>query len=263
MVRLYIDTDKYESSEAPLIIEAFHNALKDLVRQKLDEHNCTWTQFVFARSDSLITSADVAALERRIRETGYRYTGSAMISVLERPDAYKPMPGMEAIATQFCFDHPQAIVTPADETGRQRCGQGDNVVAFATNVVGIARYYRSVQDVMKSLMDGVPADTIAIIDDSGGTLTAPIIENFKGVLCAGGTVRSHLGILTREYGIPCLMNAQISGIFDGNQVELEVSAPAKTTEAYQQGRDMSVRVWKRAGGADGKVSDVGAPTVTT
>ena len=42
-------------------------------------------------------------------------------------------------------------------------------------------------------------------------LTAPIIEQFAGVICAGGSVRSHLGILSREYGIPCLMNARVSG----------------------------------------------------
>jgi signal transduction protein with GAF and PtsI domain len=90
----------------------------------------------------------------------------------------------------------------------------------------------------------VPADIIAIIDDSGGTLTAPILEKFKGVICAGGTVRSHLGILTREYGIPCLMNARISGIHEGDRVAMETSAPAKTAEAYQQGREMTARIWK-------------------
>ena len=75
---------------------------------------------------------------------------------------------------------------------------------------------------------------------------APILEQFKGVICAGGTVRSHLGILTREYGIPCLMGAKISGIFEGDTVELEVSGQSKTTEAYQKGVEMTVRVWKHA-----------------
>lgn len=97
---------------------------------------------------------------------------------------------------------------------------------------------------MTGLREGVPESTIAIIDDSGGTLTAPILEQFAGVVCAGGTVRSHLGILTREYGIPCVMNSKISGIVNGDTVEIGVSGPAKTTEAYQQGREMSVPVWK-------------------
>ena len=75
-------------------------------------------------------------------------------------------------------------------------------------------------------------------------MTAPILEQFAGVICAGGTVRSHLGILTREYGIPCLMNSRVKDIRNGDKVELEVSGSAKTTEAYQRGTEMSVRVWK-------------------
>ena len=97
---------------------------------------------------------------------------------------------------------------------------------------------------LELLTNGVPDETIAIIDDSGGTLTAPILERFKGVICAGGTVRSHLGILTREYGIPCLMNAKISGIREGDRVEIESTASAKTAEAYQTGVEMTARVWR-------------------
>ena len=80
-------------------------------------------------------------------------------------------------------------------------------------------------------------------DDSGGTLTAPILEQFHGVICAGGTVKSHLGILTREFGIPCLMNACISGIRNGDRVEIEVSGRAKAMGDYQTQDDHSVRVW--------------------
>ena len=57
-------------------------------------------------------------------------------------------------------------------------------------------------------------------------------------------MRSHLGILTREYGIPCLMNAKISGIKEGDRVEIECTAAAKTAEAYQTGVEMTARVWR-------------------
>ena len=36
-----------------------------------------------------------------------------------------------------------------------------------------ALYIRSPAQVLKYMTDGVPANTIAVIDDSGGTLTAP------------------------------------------------------------------------------------------
>ena len=83
-----------------------------------------------------------------------------------------------------------------------------------------------------------PEGTIAVIDDSGGTLTAPILEDFAGVLCMGGTVRSHLGILTREYGVPCLMAAELDGLADGDAILVEYSKPA--ADAYAE-RDDAAR----------------------
>jgi signal transduction protein with GAF and PtsI domain len=83
---------------------------------------------------------------------------------------------------------------------------------------------------MEMLTEGVPDNTIAVIDDSGGTLTAPILGDFKAVVCMGGTVRSHLGILTREYNVPCLMNAQLDGLADGDELLVEYSKPA--ADAY-------------------------------
>ena len=69
-----------------------------------------------------------------------------------------------------------------------------------------------------------------MIDDSGGTLTAPILGDFKAVVCMGGTIRSHLGILTREYNVPCLMAATLDGLQDGDSVVVEYSKPA--ADAY-------------------------------
>ena len=243
MARLFVDSDKYADGEGPLIVDAFHSALKDLVRRRLDESGGDWNRFVFDSSFDLITAKDIAAIEQRLLATGHRYTVSAMISQRERPDAYKPADGNVDPAT-FSFEHADARVAPADAQGREARGQGDNVMRCANNTVGIARYFRNNEQVLRCLTEGVQPDTIAIIDDSGGTLTAPILEKFKGVICAGGTIRSHLGILTREYGIPCLMNAKISGIFEGDRVEIETSGPAKTGEMYQTGEECFVRVWK-------------------
>jgi signal transduction protein with GAF and PtsI domain len=98
------------------------------------------------------------------------------------------------------------------------------------DVSGMARFVSTVETVMEMLVGGVPARTIAIIDDSGGTLTAPIVGDFTGVVCMGGTIRSHLGILTREYGVPCLMAAELEGLKDGDEVLVEYSRPA--ADAY-------------------------------
>lgn len=244
MAKLYVDSDKYGDRAKFPTVEAFHSAIKDLVRRRLDQAGGDWASFVFDKSLGLITADDMRAIEAKLLKAGHRFDYSAIISVQERPEAYKPVPGLGEAAKDYSFEHPDAPTAPADAQGRALCGVGDNVVKHPSNTLGIARYVRTSAAVMDYLTRGVPKDTIAIIDDSGGTLTAPILEQFKGVICLGGSTRSHLGILSREYGIPCLMNSKIKGIKEGDAVEIEASAPAKTAEAYQTGKEMTANIWK-------------------
>jgi hypothetical protein len=244
MARLYVDSDKYGGQPASAVVEAFHSAVKDLIRRRVDECGGVWGAFVFDKSYDLISADDLRQIEQALLAAGHRFDWSAMISVRERPEAYKAVTGVGDDLAKFSFEHPDAVTGPPDSTGREQRGIGDNVVKHPRNAVGVARYIRSSDRVLEYLAKGVPPDTIAVIDDSGGTLTAPILEQFKGVICAGGTVRSHLGILTREYGIPCLMNAKISGIHEGDRLEIEATAKAKTAEDYQKGIENTARVWR-------------------
>ena len=245
MAKLPIDDALYVKPPASPLVEATLGLVQELVRNRLRESGRSWNDFTMAGADDLLTTADFAAIEARLLASGHRFDWSASISVAERPDAYKSA-GDDA-ATDAGFVHPEAPSGDADGAGRALRGVGDNVVQHAQDMRGTARYIRSNERVLSYLTDGVPPGTIAVIDDSGGTLTAPIIEQFAGVICAGGTVRSHLGILTREYNIPCLMNAKISGIREGDTVVIEASAPAKTTEDYQEGVERVGRVWLLAG----------------
>lgn len=246
MANHYNDGDKYGDEAEFAIVEAFHAAIKYRVREHLATSGETWDAFVFGSAPAVIDAEALRTIDARLLELGHRYAWSALASVRERPEAYKPAEGLDDDATQFSFAHPEAPVPATDAEGRVLCGIGDNVVGFPANTRGTARYIRSSDRVLKYLSDGVPPGTIAVIDDSGGTLTAPILEQFAGVICAGGTVRSHLGILTREYGIPCLMNAKVADIIEGDTVVMETTAAAKTAEAYQQGIAMTARIWRHA-----------------
>ena len=245
MTTYYADSDKFGDEAASPLVEAFHGAVKDLVRRRLAESGAAWSDFVFGDAIDGLTADYFAAIDARILELGHRYEWSALVSVRERPEAYKPAAGLAEDLATFSFEHPGAVTVPADAEGWEQRGVGDNVVPYETNLVGTARYVRSSDQVLKYLTEGVPAGTIAVIDDSGGTLTAPILEQFEGVLCAGGTTRSHLGILTREYNIPCFMNARLSGIREGDTVMMETTAKARTAEAYQHGIEMTARVWRK------------------
>lgn len=243
MAKLPIDDMKFTTDPLSPLVETTLSLVQDLVRTRLRDSGLNWGDFVFGAADALVSQEDFAAIERRILAAGHRFEWSAAVSLAARPDAYKGG-GLAEDLANFSFEHPDAPIARPDAEGRALCGIGDNVVRYPANLIGTARYIRSNDRVLHYLTDGVPPGTIAVIDDSGGTLTAPIVGQFAGVICAGGTVRSHLGILTREYGIPCFMNAKVSGIRDGDRIEFEVSALSKSADDYQKGVERTGRVWR-------------------
>jgi phosphohistidine swiveling domain-containing protein len=227
--------DKYGTEAATKSVRAFHDGVRALVQKKLAESGGDWSSFVFDKSYDLVTAKELQTVEDAFLATGHKFDVSATISAKEQPNKYKPIAEIAISKGE-----------KAEKGKKIDVGHGDNVVKGPKNVEGTARFIRTAEIVMDMLMNGVPENTIAIIDDSGGTLTAPILESFKAVICFGGTVRSHLGILTREYGIPCLMNAKVDGVADGDRLELETSAVAKTAQDYQAGREAIAKIWKIA-----------------
>lgn len=243
MTNLYTDVDKYGSPTVFPLVDAVNALVRDKVRNAWRESGKDWEDFVFGAAHELVTEQDLADVEHAVLETGYRFQWSASISQQERPEIY-----VGGAAAVDWFEHPDASLGEADGSGFQACGLGDNVVQRESDVDGTALFVRSTQQVLQLLGEGIPAGTIALIDDSGGTLTAPILEQFHGVVCAGGTTRSHLGILTREYGIPCLMNAKITGIRNGDLVRIETTARSRGPEDYQTNTEVAATVWRKADG---------------
>jgi len=210
--------DKWARESALPIVEKYHSAVRSLVAERLAASGKSWEEAVQDPALEL-TREDFEKIEADLLATGYRFETSATVSLKEEPEKYKPI-----AAAEDSGEH------EADEEGRPIVGTGDNVFRAPGDVTGTAHYVSDVEKVMEMLTSGVPEETIAVIDDSGGTLTAPILGGFTAVICLGGTVRSHLGILTREYGVPCLMNARLDGLSEGDRVLVEYSKPA--ADAY-------------------------------
>jgi phosphohistidine swiveling domain-containing protein len=210
--------DQWSRESATPVVERYHAAIRALVAEKFAAAGKSWEEAV--ESDELFpTQEELWKIEADLLAEGYKFDVSATISLKEEPDKYKPLAGIANTG-----EH------EVDEQGRPIVGTGDNVFKAPADVTGIAHYISDVEKVMEMLTGGVPENTVAIIDDSGGTLTAPILGDFTAVVCMGGTVRSHLGILTREYNVPCLMNAALDGLADGDEVTVEYSKPA--ADAY-------------------------------
>jgi signal transduction protein with GAF and PtsI domain len=74
------------------------------------------------------------------------------------------------------------------------------------------------------LMDTGAEGVIALVRDAGATFLAPIFHELTGVVCTGGTSRSHIGIVSREFQVPCIMTCVLDEVpDDGAEVELDCS----------------------------------------
>jgi signal transduction protein with GAF and PtsI domain len=101
-------------------------------------------------------------------------------------------------------------------------GSGTRVFE-AGPVRGSWRKLTSPDDVLE-LMDTTADGVVACVADAGATFLAPIFDELTAVVCLSGTPLSHIGIVSREYQIPCVMaTALASEPADGDAVEVDCS----------------------------------------
>jgi signal transduction protein with GAF and PtsI domain len=104
------------------------------------------------------------------------------------------------------------------------CGRGTKVFDAAV-VRGTWRMLSSPDDVL-DLMDTPVDDIVACVQDAGATFLAPIFDDLTAVVCLSGTPLSHIGIVSREYQVPCVMGTELSmPVADGDAVEVDCSGP--------------------------------------
>jgi phosphoenolpyruvate-protein kinase (PTS system EI component) len=102
---------------------------------------------------------------------------------------------------------------------------GSGTRVFETPAVrGSWRRLSSPDDVL-TLMDTSAEGVVACVADAGATFLAPIFDELTAVVCLSGTPQSHIGIVSREYQVPCLMGTVFDGDepADGDTVEVDCS----------------------------------------
>jgi signal transduction protein with GAF and PtsI domain len=98
-------------------------------------------------------------------------------------------------------------------------GRGTRVFD-APPVRGSWRMLNTPDDVLM-LMDTSAEGVVACVADAGATFLAPIFDDLAAVVCLSGTPLSHIGIVSREYHVPCVMGTTLSHTPD-DEVEVEV-----------------------------------------
>ena len=105
----------------------------------------------------------------------------------------------------------------------QDLGRGEKVFDHPP-VNGTLRHLDSPDDVL-ALLDTGADGVVALVRDAGATFLAPLYHELAAVVCTSGTRRSHIGIVSREFQLPCVMSASFAGAEppDGATVEVDCS----------------------------------------
>jgi signal transduction protein with GAF and PtsI domain len=93
-------------------------------------------------------------------------------------------------------------------------------------VSGKWRAMESPDDVLELMGSGAEG-VVALVRDAGATFLAPIYHELTAVVCTSGTPRSHIGIVSREFQVPCVMGTTFTDgePGDGDAVEIDCSGP--------------------------------------
>src|SRR5947207_15030021 len=94
-------------------------------------------------------------------------------------------------------------------------------------VSGTWRAMESPDDVLELMGSGAEG-VVARVRDAGATFLAPIYHELTAVVCTSGTPRSHIGIVSREFMVPCVMGTAMPGgePDPGTEVEVDCSGDA-------------------------------------
>lgn len=118
-----------------------------------------------------------------------------------------------------------------DDTGRDTAREiGNGLRAFEHPPVrGAWRLLAGPDDVL-ALMDAGGGDgVVAAVKDAGATFLAPLYHELTAVVCLSGTPRSHIGIMAREFKLPCVVAAAFADGLPppGAEVEVDCSGPGE------------------------------------
>ncbi|MFM7271256.1 MAG: PEP-utilizing enzyme [Actinomycetes bacterium] len=99
---------------------------------------------------------------------------------------------------------------------------GTGTTVFANPpVAGVWRMLETPDDVL-DLMDEGAEGIVAGVQDAGATFLAPIFHELTAVVCFSGTPMSHIGIVSREYRVPCTMATEMAERpANGTRVEVD------------------------------------------
>ena len=99
---------------------------------------------------------------------------------------------------------------------------GRGMVVSGGACTGVARRATEVAEVFALLKDPRLEETILLVDSPSATAVVPLLAKVRGLVCTSGGMTSHLAIVSREFGLPCLMAADVDlDALDGREIAVD------------------------------------------
>lgn len=90
-------------------------------------------------------------------------------------------------------------------------------------VSGICRFVADIDTVMRLAQEDV-SQYILIVPTASATSIAPILAEVRAVICTSGGETSHLALVCKEFGVPCVMRTELATeviALDGHEVRID------------------------------------------
>ena len=99
-------------------------------------------------------------------------------------------------------------------------GRGQVVSGGATE--GTLRRAEDLDQVFGLMKRSDLDETILLCESASATAVTPLLAKVRGVVCRTGGMTSHLAIVSREFGLPCIVGARLEdpAAADGRRVVL-------------------------------------------
>ena len=81
------------------------------------------------------------------------------------------------------------------------------LVASGKGCCGVLRRATEVADVFALMKEPDLSSTILLTESATATSLVPLLSRVRGLICTSGGITSHLAIVAREFGLPCVMAA--------------------------------------------------------
>lgn len=118
-------------------------------------------------------------------------------------------------------------MSTTDAIRERQIGSGTKAFTSANGATGRIRFLDSPEEVL-DFIDGPDVENTVVISRGGTTtfMSPALMAGVAGLITLQGAPESHLGILSREFGIPCVMSTEFT---EGVQTSRDETIPADGT----------------------------------